>query len=528
MDKPKKPNKKLQHERELHGWSQARVAEKLGTTVKRVSMWECGDSVPDRYYQEKFCDLYGKNAEELGLIERQEVPDSPRTSFAPFTPSMHLPDDTTDGKRDAPLLVDVGGYTSATSPEDILVSKRGEPLAVVQGVPVILLHADQAIDLLRDTSDATPEQKLGTLLALEANELATFFDEGWSIEDLLGTLRVVLQGAQAMPKFSRRTFGRKLLKLGTVAVLSGIPIPEGRHISVEDRTKLHSALGESIAAGWKLFHTAGNAQVFAVSQAQLYLVQQNHSWLYPSVRPLFYTGVYRLIGAAQHFQGRYQEAYQTHEKAYIAALEGADAWNMAQSRSWQAYGLKAKGNYPEALQAADAALRLISYQNDTESIRLRARLLAFSAENAALLNDVEEVQTRLGASESLLECLPGHHEEFDRVSWLQQAGACALSLKHYNIATKRLQQALDELPAQWTLRSVSTAVPLAIALTRLGARDKALEVAKKTMPIVKSLQSPTLVQEFHHYLQAELLTRFPNDEYCQSFVVDAQRQLALT
>jgi DNA-directed RNA polymerase specialized sigma24 family protein len=37
MDKLKKPNKKLQHERELHGWSQARVAEKLGTTVKRVA-----------------------------------------------------------------------------------------------------------------------------------------------------------------------------------------------------------------------------------------------------------------------------------------------------------------------------------------------------------------------------------------------------------------------------------------------------------------------------------------------------------
>src|SRR5260221_2244734 len=118
MDKPKKPNKKLQHERELHGWSQARGAEKLGTTVKRVSMWECGDSVPDRYYQEKFYDLFGKNAEELGLIERQEVPDSPRTSFAPFTPSMHLPDDTAGGEKKTPPLFFVGGAINASSPQD--------------------------------------------------------------------------------------------------------------------------------------------------------------------------------------------------------------------------------------------------------------------------------------------------------------------------------------------------------------------------------------------------------------------------
>src|SRR5712671_3441176 len=71
MDKPKKPNKKLQYERELRGWSQVRVAEKLGTTVKRVSMWECGDSTPDRFYQEQLIELFGKNAKELGFLQEQ-------------------------------------------------------------------------------------------------------------------------------------------------------------------------------------------------------------------------------------------------------------------------------------------------------------------------------------------------------------------------------------------------------------------------------------------------------------------------
>ncbi len=34
-------------------------------------MWECGVATPDRYYQEKICDLFGKNAEELGLLDQE-------------------------------------------------------------------------------------------------------------------------------------------------------------------------------------------------------------------------------------------------------------------------------------------------------------------------------------------------------------------------------------------------------------------------------------------------------------------------
>jgi tetratricopeptide (TPR) repeat protein len=284
-----------------------------------------------------------------------------------------------------------------------------------------------------------------------------------------------------------------------VAVIGSIPIPSGEHLSIEERVRLHSVLAESIAAGWKLFHTAGTVQVLAVGQAQLDLIQQVSSHLYPSVQPLFYSGVHRLIGASQYFQGRYDEAYREQEKAYIAALEGADTWNMAQSRGWQAYVLKARGNFADALQMADAAL----------------------------LGDGKGVQTRLDASEALLEHLPGYHEEFDRVSWLQQAGMCALSLQQYDVAVTRLQQALDELPAQWTLRTVSTAIPLASALTQQKELSRALAIAGKTLPIVKSSQSPTLVQEFTTYLQTGLLASFPNDSNCRTFVAEAQRRLAM-
>lgn len=176
---------------------------------------------------------------------------------------------------------------------------------------------------------------------------------------------------------------------------------------------------------------------------------------------------------------------------------------------------------------ADAALRLVSYQSDTESIRLRARLLAFSAENAAFLGDAIEVQRRLDASKELLEYLPGYHEEFDQLSWLQQAGTCALNLKQYDVAVTHLQQALDRLPAQWTLRAVSTAIPLASALTQKKELNYALALIEKTLPIVKASQSPVLVQEFVRYLQTELLAGFPHDSRCQSCVIEAQRQLTI-
>jgi len=98
MDKLKKPNKKLQHERELQGWSQARLAEKIGTTVKRVSMWECGDTLPDRYYQEALIKLFGKNAQELGFIEQQETLEQSTThTISPLSPPWPTQTDLQNG-----------------------------------------------------------------------------------------------------------------------------------------------------------------------------------------------------------------------------------------------------------------------------------------------------------------------------------------------------------------------------------------------------------------------------------------------
>src|SRR5215469_605453 len=62
----------LKVERELHGWSQAKVAEAVGTNVRTVIRWEQGQAVPYPYYREQLCKLFGKNARELGLLVQED------------------------------------------------------------------------------------------------------------------------------------------------------------------------------------------------------------------------------------------------------------------------------------------------------------------------------------------------------------------------------------------------------------------------------------------------------------------------
>lgn len=62
----------LKIERELRGWSQARVAEAVGTNARTVIRWEQRQTCPYPYYRERLCALFGKNARELGLLEDAE------------------------------------------------------------------------------------------------------------------------------------------------------------------------------------------------------------------------------------------------------------------------------------------------------------------------------------------------------------------------------------------------------------------------------------------------------------------------
>ena len=54
--------------RKHQGWSQREVAAHLGTTQHNISRWEQGVTTPGPYFRTKLCTLFGKRAEELGLM----------------------------------------------------------------------------------------------------------------------------------------------------------------------------------------------------------------------------------------------------------------------------------------------------------------------------------------------------------------------------------------------------------------------------------------------------------------------------
>ncbi|GAC1427230.1 MAG: hypothetical protein PVS3B3_03940 [Ktedonobacteraceae bacterium] len=64
----KTPNRLLQHEREMRGWSKTYVAKSVNTNHFTVWRWEMGISFPSPKYRSRLCQLFEKSAAELGLM----------------------------------------------------------------------------------------------------------------------------------------------------------------------------------------------------------------------------------------------------------------------------------------------------------------------------------------------------------------------------------------------------------------------------------------------------------------------------
>ncbi len=87
-----KPNLQLKYERERRGWSQARIADEIGTTEKNVGRWERGVSYPYPFFREKLCTLFGKSAQELGFVKDTESKDDGQRVVQNPLPSLVLDD----------------------------------------------------------------------------------------------------------------------------------------------------------------------------------------------------------------------------------------------------------------------------------------------------------------------------------------------------------------------------------------------------------------------------------------------------
>jgi len=135
------------------------------------------------------------------------------------------------------------------------------------------------------------------------------------------------------------------------------------------------------------------------------------------------------------------------------------------------------------------------------------------------------VESRLRASEELLEHLPGLCEEFDRASWHEIAGVCALHLEDYTGAISHLEQALEVLPPQWILRQTTGLMPLVMAYASLHEREASLATAEKALPFVKAMNAPNMTRQFVSYTTCALKNAFPADVHMRHFIDDMQHQL---
>lgn len=125
------PNRLLKYERELKGWSQVYVAEKLGAQTNLVTRWEKGYAFPSPYYRQRLCQLFEKDAEALGLIKRVDAdadPEPPATEDA--RDEVEIREESAPAKEASPLPLEESG--TAERQNNLLLHKSGKRYAHVR------------------------------------------------------------------------------------------------------------------------------------------------------------------------------------------------------------------------------------------------------------------------------------------------------------------------------------------------------------------------------------------------------------
>ncbi len=474
MSKPKVPNHSLRYYRERRNWTQEQAAEALlvlcgpgqrgEVNARMISKWERGIQIPSLEYREKLCKLYEvQSPEALGFLKREDVSNGVVVPQESPTPSM-----------------------------------------------------------LSTPSSSPVEQQEQAWLTLGASSLGQLFNDGWSLDGILNASKIVLKGVQGMPGIMRQN----LRVSDTCTILSGIPFFTRNSILEEEQAKLNEALSESIAASWRLFLSLPTAQVLTIGQTQLFLVQRSSAIIHPTVLPLLYSPVYRLIGAAFFFQARYAEALRAHEQAYITALQANDTWNMAESLAWQAGVWKACGKHHLSIQLTEQALRLVNYKNDSLSCSAQARLLALWAESAALLDEPNVAAEKLDTSAALLDLLEPN-DEFDTSIWHYYQGTCAFYLDSAVEADTAFQLALQGHRPHWTLQHTNTALLQAKARLKKRELEGSLEAARLAFSLVLSIDSPLLSWGFIDYIEV-LKSQFSSSLEVKNFTDEVRERLALS
>jgi transcriptional regulator with XRE-family HTH domain len=75
----------LRSERERRCWTQAQMAEEVGTTPVNVSRWERGVSMPGLYHRQKLCDVFGRSPDDFKFLKPEPPEELVEGQSAPAT-----------------------------------------------------------------------------------------------------------------------------------------------------------------------------------------------------------------------------------------------------------------------------------------------------------------------------------------------------------------------------------------------------------------------------------------------------------
>ena len=158
MKYPKEPvpNELLRRSRILKGWSQAELAEKVGTSFEMVSRWERSVTAPSPRYRRQLCAVLGKSAEELGLIRDREDPFTPPSSPLVVFASSHVDAEKAVVSHLMIALQERGIslWSSRQSSKALTESSRTALHKAVQGAQALLVIVSPAAHASRHVREA--------------------------------------------------------------------------------------------------------------------------------------------------------------------------------------------------------------------------------------------------------------------------------------------------------------------------------------------------------------------------------------
>src|SRR5437879_2853787 len=164
---PQMKSNLLKTERLRRGWTQANVAAAVGVDAKTVGRWERGKGIPYPYFREQLCALFGKTAEQLGLLSVYE--DTTVDDAASFGVQSTAPDVPMQASFLAdPSIPQSLGMESATS----LVGRHGLLIEVKER---LLAEEDVALRAM-DGLSGIGKTALAAALAMDREVRGHFCD----------------------------------------------------------------------------------------------------------------------------------------------------------------------------------------------------------------------------------------------------------------------------------------------------------------------------------------------------------------